>query len=172
MKRIKVTEKSGAVAEYINDGEVLNRLHLMGHGLPERWVPHKDEGGSYDEADFIEERVVEDEPAVEPVLISEGIPAKPAVYDNGNLISEATEEVPAVYTEGVPAKTHKEVKLKAEYTVEIEDITEKLEQEKVNAEAMAYLASTDWLIVRQMDSGVMCPEDIKLARQAARDRIK
>lgn len=36
MKRIKVTEKSGASIEYINDGEVLNRLHLMGHGLPER----------------------------------------------------------------------------------------------------------------------------------------
>lgn len=36
MKKIKVTEKSGAVAEYINDGEVLNRLHLMGHGQPER----------------------------------------------------------------------------------------------------------------------------------------
>lgn len=172
MKKIRVTEKSGAVAEYINDGEVLNRLHLMGHGLQERWVQHKDEGGSYDDADVIDERIVEDEPAVEPVLISEGIPAKPAVYDNGNLISEATEEVLAVYTEGVPAKTHKEVKLKAEYTVEIEDITEKLEQEKVNAEAMAYLASTDWLIVRQVDSGVMCPEDIKLARQAARDRIK
>lgn len=36
MKKIKVTEKSGAFIEYINDGEVLNRLHLMGHGLPER----------------------------------------------------------------------------------------------------------------------------------------
>ena len=36
MKKIKVTEKSGASIEYINDGEVLNRLHLMGHGLPER----------------------------------------------------------------------------------------------------------------------------------------
>lgn len=36
MKRIKVTEKSGASIEYLNDGEVLNRLHLMGHGLPER----------------------------------------------------------------------------------------------------------------------------------------
>jgi hypothetical protein len=35
MKKIKVTEKSGAFIEYINDGEVLNRLHLMGHGLPE-----------------------------------------------------------------------------------------------------------------------------------------
>ena len=44
MKKIKVTEKSGASIEYINDGEVLNRLHLMGHGLPER--PELDEEGN------------------------------------------------------------------------------------------------------------------------------
>ena len=140
-------------------------------GLPERWVPHKDEGGSYDEADVLDERVVEDEPAVEPVLISEGIPAKPAVYDNGNLISEATEEVLAVYTEGVPAKTHKEVKLKAEYTVEIEDITAQLEQEKINKESLEYLASTDWLVIREMDAGIPCPAEIKAERAAARARI-
>lgn len=44
MKKIKVTEKSGASIEYINDGEVFNRLHLMGHGLPER--PELDAGGN------------------------------------------------------------------------------------------------------------------------------
>jgi hypothetical protein len=171
MKKIKVTEKSGASSEYINDGEVLERLHLMGHGLPERWVPHKDEGGSYDEADVLEERVVEDEPEVPAVLISEGIPAMPAVYDNGNLIKEATEEVPAVYSEAIPAKTHKEVKLRAEYSVEIEDITEQLEQEKINAESLAYLASTDWMILREADAGVPCPAEIKAERAAARARI-
>jgi hypothetical protein len=36
MLKIKVIELSGASVEYINDGEILNRLHLMGHGLPER----------------------------------------------------------------------------------------------------------------------------------------
>lgn len=161
MKKIKVTEKSGASIEYINDGEVLERLSQMGHGLPERWVPHKDEGGIYDDADVIDERIVELVPEV-PL-----VPAKPAVYDNGNLISEAVPEVPAI-----PAVVQKQVKLKAEYKVEIEDITAKLEQEKANAEALAYLASTDWLIVRQMDTGTPCPEEIRLARQAARERIK
>jgi|694.fasta_scaffold00313_36 hypothetical protein len=173
MFKIKVTEKSGAFCEYIDNANLVERLHRMGHGLPERWVPHKDEpmAESYDEADVLDERVVEDEPAVEPVLISEGIPAKPAVYDNGNLISEATEEVPAVYTEGVPAKTHKEVKLKAEYTVEIEDITAQLEQEKINKESLEYLASTDWLVIREMDAGIPCPAEIKAERAAARARI-
>lgn len=161
MKRIKVTEKSGAVAEYINDGEVLNRLHLMGHGLPERWVPHKDEGGSYDEADVIDERMAEIVPEV-PL-----VPAKPAVYDNGNLLADAVPEVPAI-----PAVTQKQVKLRAEYTVEIEDITAKLEQDKINAEALKYLASTDWLIIRELDSGMPCPAEIKALRQRAREAIK
>jgi len=44
MKKIKVTEKSGASCEYINDGEILTRLHLMGHGLPER--PELDSEGN------------------------------------------------------------------------------------------------------------------------------
>lgn len=161
MFKIKVTEKSGAFCEYIDNANLVERLHRMGHGLPERWVPHKDEGGSYDEADVIDERIVELMPEV-PL-----VPAKPAVYDNGNLIAEAVPEVAAI-----PAVMQKQVKLKAEYSVEIEDITAKLEQDKINAEALAYLASTDWLIVRQMDTGTPCPEEIRLARQAARERIK
>lgn len=110
MLKIKVTEKSGASTEYINDGEILSRLHLMGHGLPER--PELDEMG-------------------EPTGVM----------------------------------------LPAEYTVEIEDITAQVAQEAINAEALAYLASTDWMIIREMDSGVACPDDIKVARAAARQRI-
>jgi hypothetical protein len=110
MKKIKVTEKSGASIEYISDGEILNRLHLMGHGLPER-----------------------------PELDAEGNPT-------GNTFP-------------------------AEYTVEIVDITAELEQEKINTESLAYLASTDWMIIREIDSGVVCPADVKLARAEARAKI-
>jgi hypothetical protein len=52
-------------------------------GLPERWVPHKDEGGSYDDADVLDERL----------------------------------------HEILPDVMQKQVKLKAEYTVEITDIS-------------------------------------------------
>lgn len=110
MKKIKVTEKSGASIEYINDGEVLNRLHLMGHGQPER-----------------------------PELDADGNPT-------GNI-------------------------LPAEYTVQITDITAELEQERINAEALKYLADTDWMIIREVDSGVVCPADVKLARAQARAKI-
>ena len=63
------------------------------------------------------------------------------------------------------------VKLKAEYTVEIEDITAQVAQDAINAKALAYLASTDWLIIREVDSGVICPAEIKAERAAARARI-
>ena len=45
------------------------------------------------------------------------------------------------------------------------------EQEQINAEALAYLASTDFYILREMDNGVPCPAEIKAERQAARERI-
>lgn len=52
-----------------------------------------------------------------------------------------------------------------------EDLTDQLEQERINKEALEYLAATDYLIIREMDNGIPCPPDIKLARQAARERI-
>ena len=129
-------------------------------GLPERWIPHKDEGGLYDEADVLDERI---EIIVPAVPYKEEIPA---VYDGGNLIAEAIPPVPEV-----PAVTQKQVKLRAEYSIEITDISAQLEQERINKESLDYLASTDWLVIREMDSGVACPAEIKAARQAAREAI-
>ena len=61
--------------------------------------------------------------------------------------------------------------LPEEFVVEIIDITEQVEQERINAEALAYLAETDWLAVRQAETGVQMPEDVRIARQAAREKI-
>lgn len=63
------------------------------------------------------------------------------------------------------------VVLPAEYTVEIEDVSAQLEQERINGEALEYLASTDWLIIREIDAGIPCPAEIKQARAEARARI-
>lgn len=62
--------------------------------------------------------------------------------------------------------------LPAEYTIEIEDITSEVEQQKANAEALAYLASTDWLMIRELEIGKPMPEEIKIKRQEARDKVK
>jgi len=45
-------------------------------------------------------------------------------------------------------------------------------QSQANAEAQAYLASTDWMVLRQADSGEVMPNNIKDARAAARLEIK
>jgi len=122
-------------------------------GKPERWVHHKDEpmAEGYDEADVLEERIVEDYPAIEPVLISEAIPGSPAVMDEaGNIVEAEIPEVHAVYSEAIPARTHREVKLRAEYTVEVVDITEAVALEKLSTEALRYLESTDWKVLRHI----------------------
>ena len=46
------------------------------------------------------------------------------------------------------------------------------QQAKTNAEARAYLASTDWYVIRFQETAVAIPADIASARQAARDLIK
>lgn len=120
-------------------------------GKPERWVLHKDEpmAEAYDEADVLEERIVED------------MPAQDAVMDDAG----------AIVQEAIPARTHKEVKLRAEYTVEIEDISAMLELQKLSTEALRYLESTDWMIIREIDAGIPCPAEVKQARAEARTKV-
>lgn len=57
------------------------------------------------------------------------------------------------------------------YQVEYIDISAQVEQDRINSEALAYLASTDWMQIRFTETGVEMPQDIKAARQAARERI-
>jgi hypothetical protein len=155
MKKIIIKNKEG---QHTHGAEMLDPQAWIADGIagnwwgkPERWVLHKDESMAegYDEADVLEERIVEDCPAIEAVM-----------NDAGEIVQEA-----------MPAKTHKEVKLKAEYIIEISDISAQVEQEKQNAEALAYLASTDWLIIREIDAGVPCPVDVKAKRAEARSKI-
>jgi hypothetical protein len=85
---------------------------------------------------------------------------------------EHTVVTPAILdAEGNVISPESSVVIPAEYEVVIEDVTAQVEQEKINAEALAYLASTDYLILREMDNGTPCPAEIKAARQAARERI-
>jgi hypothetical protein len=58
--------------------------------------------------------------------------------------------------------------LPAEYEIIQEDITAQLAQAKTNQEALDYLASTDWMIIRAMDTETPIPEDVKAKRQIAR----
>lgn len=124
-------------------------------GLPERWEILDPQNPVHNESQIIEEKTVVTQEAVADV---------PAVMnEQGETVQEA---IP-----GMPEVSHKEVKLKPEYTCDMVDVTAEVNQIKVNQESLAYLASTDWLIIREMDSGVPCPADIKQARNEARARI-
>ena len=154
MKKVIVKSKifGDSFAEILDPAEwIAGHVKRNSWGKPERWVLHKDEpmAEAYDDADVLEEMIEEIQPAVEAVLDDQGVEVSPAI----------------------PAVTQKKVKLKAEYTVEIEDITAQVAQQAINAEALAYLASTDWLIIREMDAGVLCPAEIKALRAEARAKI-
>lgn len=49
--------------------------------------------------------------------------------------------------------------------------TEEELQQQANAEARAYLASTDWYIIRLQETGQPVPEEILEARSQARSRV-
>jgi hypothetical protein len=57
------------------------------------------------------------------------------------------------------------------YQVEYIDISAQIEQERINAESLAYLASTDWMEIRFTETGAGMPADVKATRQLMRDRI-
>jgi hypothetical protein len=56
-------------------------------------------------------------------------------------------------------------------TVEIIDRTEELAKLEINQKALAYLVETDWMVVRQMETGIAIPEDVLVLRQEARQKI-
>jgi hypothetical protein len=82
----------------------------------------------------------------------------PAVVDSEGLeISPAQFEAQMVDLEG--------------YTVEMLDISAQLEQEATNAAALKLLAESDWMITRMAETQQPIPEEVLLARAAARASI-
>lgn len=79
----------------------------------------------------------------------------PAIEDgNGEEVLEASVEV-----------------IPSEYTIEITDCTTEVNQQKINVEALQYLAQTDYLVIRSIDTGVDYSAEIKQERANARSRI-
>ena len=115
-------------------------------GKPERTVLHKDEQGAepYDDADVLEEILVELQPAIDVVLDDQGVEVSPAV----------------------PAVIQKQVKLKAEYTVEIEDITAQYELEQCIAKRKAEYPSAEEFLNAYFDGGDEAVAELQAKRLA------
>jgi hypothetical protein len=75
---------------------------------------------------------------------------------------------PTIYIHGIPATDEQMLLLNAKAL----ELTEVYAQAAINKKALAYLASTDWMVLRQADSGEAMPNSIKDARAAARLEIK
>ena len=57
------------------------------------------------------------------------------------------------------------------YTATQTDITSETTQKNTNKSARAYLASTDWYVIRKEETGTAIPQEILDARAAARASI-
>lgn len=105
-------------------------------------------------------------PAIEGVEAVSEIPEQPEVKEWRVIAqTQGSDEELAVWLAG---DAHK---YPEGYQVEYIDITAQMEQERINAESLKYLADTDWLIIREVDAGVPCPVEVKATRQAMRERI-
>lgn len=101
------------------------------------------------------------------VLVSEaeydsyGDEVTPAIYsvDPDGVVS------PAVY------ETQSVLVSPAQYTVEITDITAQLAQEAESAAALAYLAATDYIVVRAAERGESLSAEFRAERDAARLKV-
>ncbi len=58
-----------------------------------------------------------------------------------------------------------------DYEAQITDNSEAIELEKQRLEALAYLAATDWMVIRFHETGIAYPEAVKTARSQARVKV-
>jgi hypothetical protein len=92
-------------------------------------------------------------------VVQQHVEISPAVLaEDGSVLQEVVTEM-------------QEVEIAGDYEVEIIDITSHLEQEKINSEALTFLAATDYIVIRAMERGEQVSPELKAERQAARDRI-
>ena len=148
--------------------QITNKASFRSMEEAQAWLAHHESMKSFGQPKQLVQQQIELEPAViekqmiivkEAQLDEEGVEIVPAEYEEQDVvIKEAVTEM-------------QEVELAGEYEVEVIDITSQLERERINAEAQAFLDSTDWMVIRAMEKGLELSPELKAERQAARDRI-
>jgi hypothetical protein len=128
----------------VKSSQVTNEAQFPSQEAAQAWLDYHEGMKSFGEP----ARTVQQQVELSPAVLNE----------DGSVLQEAVTEMQEVHIPG-------------SYQVEILDITSQLEQEAINAEARAYLASTDWMIVRFAETGVAVPQSVLDARAAARVSI-
>lgn len=63
------------------------------------------------------------------------------------------------------------VTIPQQYEIQIEDITEQLQKQKESIDALDLLNKTDYMVIRELETGVKMPEEIKEQRAQARLKV-
>jgi hypothetical protein len=126
------------------NGQLTNQASFPTMEEAQAWLAHHEGMKSFGQPKQIVQQQIELSPAI--------------LAEDGSVLQEAVVEM-------------QEVELAGEYEIIIEDLTAKIAQEKINAEALAFLAATDWMVIRAMERGEELSPEFKAERQAARDRI-
>jgi hypothetical protein len=128
----------------IKESQITNQASFPSQEEAQAWLSRHEAMGTFGTSAHVVQQQVEIFPAV--------------IDEEGNEISPAQFET-------------QDFQIPATYQVEIVDISAQMAQEATNAAALKMLADTDWMIVREMEGGVACPQEIKDARAAARASI-
>ena len=136
----------------VKNGQITNS------GPDQEWLDSHIQMGTFGRAGYTVEHLITPEHTIQREL-------SPAVMaEDGSIITEAVVEDVVV-----PAVIELEV-IPAEYQVVIEDASVQIQRE-VNAASRAYLAETDWMIIREAEGGTPCSPEIKQLRADARAAI-
>ena len=130
----------------LQDNILTNQASFPSQEEAQAWLSHHEGMGSFGQKAQTIEQQVEISPAVlesQEVLDENGESFDPPQFQDVEIVP-AQHEMQEMHIPG--------------YVVEIEDISAKLEQEKANAEAQAFLDSSDWKVLRHRDQ-----QDIGLA---------
>lgn len=166
----------GAKALYAKEPIILSPAVYEDQQVLVKEAELDEEGKEISPAEYETQRVL-----VSPeVLEMEQILTKEAVTEEKELLNEQGQSFDPPQFETVevePAEYKEQPKIvdilvsPAEYEVEIIDISAQLAQEKINAEAQAFLNATDYIVIRATERGEELSLEFKAERQAARDRI-
>lgn len=94
---------------------------------------------------------------------------------NGICPADATDEQLATFLDGIAYVDGRQPLTVAEVRqrqVEVEAEVAAREKEARSIDALRYLASTDWYIVRQQETGKAVPQEVLAERQRARESIE
>lgn len=153
MQKVIVRDLKGNITrqgELKNAQEWVDYYSASGElGLPERWVNAEQ---PHDLADVLDER---------EVVVQEASPKVPEVWnEQGELVQAEVPELPAV--------VKKEVKLKAEYSVEIIDVSAEHELAECLAKRRAEYPSPEDFLNAWFDGGDAALEELKQKRLAVK----